>query len=736
MTERARLEVSLIDKVSRPAKKAASAVDMLDRKLGRTRRGGRARLPGDAGAKADAAARARAEKHVQRVKFRYFKEEQRKSEKAEKLRLRGALRQQSLDESLRRRQARETTRAHLRAQREREKVQKKASAKQARVEKERQRERQRSSEQATSRIKTGMLAVGSAVAALGAAYAALNIGIHKGAAESAIFAQNQRLAFDQLAKHGVSGAKLFDHARGLAEDFGLDVKETTKQYAKFLALQFNPQQADNLIKMGADMRVLGANAEDVKGVFLQLGQIKALGKVQMEELRPIMERGIAGEFIFEAMAKRMGKDAKEIPKLISAGLVSADIALPSIQDAIKKKLQIDNIGDAGKTFASTNIEGIGGRIKAKWDNLWIGLGQRTEKSFTNLLMGGLDRLDKWINSNEAEEFMDSLGSRIDAVNGFLSDAIGYAESFGRGLGSGANAAKPIGDLIDKLGEKETLENADDKFRKIGQAIGFIWTVTEKAIGAFDVFLEKIGALDAFEGFFKSIDKLDRWSTMMDGGFSLNKAETVSREVATSAPGALNSVLGAGVKTAGLLNGGWIFDSLMPDIGGSKAEMNAAGGELMQGMADGIKAKTVLPVDAMGQASGQVVQKSKEVFDSHSPSRVFASIGADTQTGFALGVRSTSDQAARATSVAGAKAIDGFTSARVGALGPPMTAGAELSPYASMAPMGRSGGSSSRVEININVESGTGDGDLIAEAIQARLEPALESLFDRYALAAG
>src|SRR5690606_5738683 len=99
------------------------------------------------------------------------------------------------------------------------------------------------------------------------------------------------------------------------------------------------------------------------------------------------------------------------------------------------------------------------------------------------------------------------------------------------------------------------------------------------------------------------------------------------------------------------------------------------------------------------------------------------------------VQRTAPQAARATSIAGAKAIDGFASARVGALGPPMTVGAEFSPYASMGSMGRSGGSS-QVEININVESGTGDGDLIAEAIQARLEPALESLFDRYALAAG
>ena len=88
------------------------------------------------------------------------------------------------------------------------------------------------------------------------------------------FAQRSELGFGQLAKHGASASKLFAHARAQAEELGLDVKDTTKTFMKFLALQFDPKQATDMIRMGADLQGLGATAEQVGSVFNAIGKIK------------------------------------------------------------------------------------------------------------------------------------------------------------------------------------------------------------------------------------------------------------------------------------------------------------------------------------------------------------------------------------------------------------------------------------------------------------------------------
>jgi tape measure domain-containing protein len=189
-------------------------------------------------------------------------------------------------------------------------------------------------------------------------------------AEFAMFGQESRLAFSQLAKHGASADKLFNHARGLAEQFGLDVVQTTDQFKELLAVQFNPQVATDLIKMGADMRVLGQSGEKVHGIITALGQIKSKGRLQSEELMQLNERSISADLVKGQLAKMMGVDRASIDGLIQRGKVGSDVAIQAILGAVKEKLHEPNIGDAGQAFADKMLAGMFGKMKAKSQN-WL-----------------------------------------------------------------------------------------------------------------------------------------------------------------------------------------------------------------------------------------------------------------------------------------------------------------------------------------------------------------------------
>src|SRR5690606_28430602 len=148
------------------------------------------------------------------------------------------------------------------------------------------------------------------------------------------------------------------------------------------------------------------------------------GRLQAEELLQMSERGVSSKLVQEEIGKLLGKSQDEVRKLQEQGKIDAETALLGIEKAINRKLGQSQVGETGKRYAENTIDGIQGGLKARWDNLWIGLGQRTEGSFTKLLMGGLDKFDSWIRSSGAERLMESVGERVSGSNEFLIDATG------------------------------------------------------------------------------------------------------------------------------------------------------------------------------------------------------------------------------------------------------------------------------------------------------------------------
>lgn len=78
-----------------------------------------------------------------------------------------------------------------------------------------------------------------------------------------------------------------------------------------------------------------------------------------------------------------------------------------------------------------------------------------------------------------------------------------------------------------------------------------------------------------------------------------------------------------------------FDQIANDL--KNTNWTQIGKDIMIGLANGIKAMAMMPVDAAKAAGDAIIQAAKGVFDSHSPSKVFMAMGKDLMDGLGIGI---------------------------------------------------------------------------------------------------
>jgi tape measure domain-containing protein len=428
------------------------------------------------------------------------------------------------------------------------------------------------------------------------------------------FGQNSRLAFDSLAKHGVKGEQLFEHARELAKRFGLDVMDTTDAYKKFLSLQFDPGAIDDLIRMGADLRMLGADAEGVQGVFLALGQIKGKGKLQMEELTgQLGERGIATEIVVANVGKLLGgKDNDAVRKMIAAGKVDAVVGIKAVQMAVMQKLQESKLGEAGAKFADNTIDGMMGRFKAFGQDAGLTMFDKAAAPITKALGGALNKLISFVESPAGGVLIEKLAKSIERL------AIAGAE-FG-------------GELAEKF------INAD--WAAIGRDVV---AIAQGMIAAAKAGVQLASVLGIGNGKHDTSKPLaeDRASVM---GFAAAGAATgalagsIVPGIGTALGGLAGGVAGASLaalENAGMSMGLWMSSGIESDV--AKAAARDAGMTLGNSVSGGM-------IDAL---------------EIHSPSRVTMRMGKQLGAGLAIGMDRSSRWASQSGTDLANASLDGM-----------------------------------------------------------------------------
>ncbi len=439
--------------------------------------------------------------------------------------------------------------------------------------------------------------------------------VGQASAELLTFGQNARLAMGQLAKHGDDPARMFEHARALATRFGLDVMDTTKQYQKFLALQFSPKEGDKLMRMGADLRVLGNSAEDVQGIFMALGQIRGKGRLQGEEMLQLAERGISTELVQEEIGKILGgKSNDQVRQLQQQGKITAEVGLQAIERAIMRKLGESSLGEAGAKFADTTIDGILGRFKAVGQDVGLTALDKVAAPLTKMLGQGLDAFTGFLASPEGAATVDGIASALGRA---AEMAVVLAESFGGGFGEtwgvlSASASEFLGLFTGGDGTTTTA-----LLKTLGQSLG------------------QLAALGI--GFAAALGMVAAGAVVLGGALW---------KLGVAAIDGLMEPLGTIV---GRMLSWWDTITALWDDS-SKGFIEKAwsiGKEIVLGLVNGIDELAMLPLNAIASVGTKIADKLSEVLGIHSPSRVTMELGRNVGEGLALGVEHSESRVASA-----------------------------------------------------------------------------------------
>ena len=148
-----------------------------------------------------------------------------------------------------------------------------------------------------------------------------------------------------------------------ATNYGHDLLTLTERYIKFRAASMQSNMAatetmkifDSVAKAAG---VLGLKTDEVNGVFLALEQMISKGKVTTEELRRQLGERLPGAM--GIMAKAMGVSISQLDKMLKAGEVLSDEALPKFAVELQKAYGIEAVNTIDTLVAAH------GRLKTSW----------------------------------------------------------------------------------------------------------------------------------------------------------------------------------------------------------------------------------------------------------------------------------------------------------------------------------------------------------------------------------
>lgn len=422
------------------------------------------------------------------------------------------------------------------------------------------------------------------------------------AAETAVFDDRMVMAFDRLSH---DGEKTYGHVKRLAEQYGLQVDETAKSYKNFLALQFKPAMADKLIAIGADMQALGADAEEVQGIFRALGQIKAKGKVQAEEMLQLSERGVSQELIYDALGQQLGKSRDEIMSMQQAGKISADDFFVAFETAINKKLGQAQVGESGKEFADKSLAGIFGKMKAKGTNIWKELVKGARPILTEALGGLSKKLDQFAMSPAGAKTFAMIGGIVKGVaSAFAYLAPLAIDFFGAMIEGGSETFGALSSVFGQDGNGASLGGLAQMLPELGRLFGNVFGAAVFILGE----VGKTGIIlgGVISGMAMGIRDFGSWFVSSIGDAILWWDDFKARVMA--------------------------FDF--------KGFFLQAGKDIVLGIVNGITAMGGMPIQAVTGLAARMLQAAKDTLGIASPSKEFEKLGMYSGEGFTMGLDSS------------------------------------------------------------------------------------------------
>lgn len=432
--------------------------------------------------------------------------------------------------------------------------------------------------------------VASVVASIVSALAQGAVTLGKWVLGAAMFADRQKTALSILLKSSSAGAAAYKDAIGLAGKYGLAVQDTAVAYTALVKQGFSTAQAKELVTMSADLKAVGASAEQIQSVMQGIAKIKAAGNLQGDELNILAEAGINVDLVYKQLAKTLGKSVADVRKLKEAGKITSDQAIEAIKAATLETMGTSKLGEAADRMSKT-LGGAWDRFKSKAEIVLLSIGEKLVPKMVDKVVPMLDKLMAWADSAEGAKFVDNmvegLGSIVDAISKIDVDDVTSA--------------------IEDVGEAFTW------VRDAIKAVGIVAEGTWKFLKTTPLVVAIRAVIAVVEQLIATYEKL---KTLLDD-------------------------IGLGGEAA---QAGGLDKSTMPkflDGDGLSASMSAggkaAGTALVQGIVDGIMGGLGAVARAATSASQAAITASQSSLDAHSPSRVFRDLYASVPAGAVQGI---------------------------------------------------------------------------------------------------
>lgn len=310
--------------------------------------------------------------------------------------------------------------------------------------------------------------------AIGAGVIGVGLGgaLVKSTVDMALFEDRTMTAFRSLTGSVEGGKKAWESSLALSRELGGGIEETAGAMTHLLAMQFKLPEAEEMIRISADLKAVTGDAHSAERALTAITQIKAKGKLQAEELvGQLAEAGVSTTLVYEQLQKSMNlKSNQDVMKAITAGKVTSDIGIEAIKNAILHKTHSEKAGAAGGRYAQETFGGLLGRLRNAPQFLFQRLGESIAKNLEKF-KPVVEKIIAAIDGIQGDQMTRFVGNVLT----FMSQLVPLTLEFAKGFGEGFSAMNDAMSGVDPA--QSSLETA----KELGHALASAFEMAFKAI---------------------------------------------------------------------------------------------------------------------------------------------------------------------------------------------------------------------------------------------------------------
>lgn len=241
------------------------------------------------------------------------------------------------------------------------------------------------------------------------------------------FEQTQ-IAFETMLKSGDKANKFLEEAEDFANKTPFEFPELIQSSKLLKAFGFEIERVlPMMTTIGDTSSGLGAGSEGIERITRALGQMKAKGRLQAEELLQLQELGVPAAQILQ---EELGLTAEQVANIGNAG-VEASKGIDALLRGMDKRFggMMDKQSKTAFGMISTVMDTIKNKFLRRWGaGLWDGLKPELEK-VTGWLDKNQDKVKEWSEGfrKVGMEISTWVAGKLDAVYRNIKNLVSSSE---------------------------------------------------------------------------------------------------------------------------------------------------------------------------------------------------------------------------------------------------------------------------------------------------------------------